>query len=382
MGQYFSSNSAKDQLSSIYTGPSNPTTTIEPPKERPFTISEFESPRFDVDDLKFLEYLEEYGYVVIKGVASASDVAAAHDALWEFLQPACGMKKEDPSTWTDFKFHQIGSPDMGILHSNGINHSAYLWKARLLPKVRQAFASIYKDNNLLTSFDGGNIFRPWHNKSIPDAELIRTRSGWFHVDQGSKLRGLQCVQGLVTFTDADAETGGFCVIPGSHKYHDDLVSKYGGGGSNFVRCPMEYPALDDAQILPKLKAGDLLLWDSRTIHCNCPSLLPSNNSNSSSKGSESPLITKSPNELLRMAAYVCMTPAKWATAEVLRTRVKLFERGKGTTHWPHILPFSLDNETEEEERVAREQKRINSIEKVSALQREMICGSATGGWGM
>ena len=32
-------------------------------------------------------------------------------------------------------------------------------------------------------------------------------------------------QGLVTYTDSSAESGGLCVVPGSHKHHDDLCSR-------------------------------------------------------------------------------------------------------------------------------------------------------------
>ena len=41
--------------------------------------------------------------------------------------------------------------------------------------------------------------------------------------------------------------------------------------SDFVMMPHDDPLLVEKKaILVKAKAGDLLLWDSRTVHCNTP----------------------------------------------------------------------------------------------------------------
>ena len=59
------------------------------------------------------------------------------------------------------------------------------------------------------------------------------------------------------------------------------------------RFPNDDPGLMDAKpIMAEMAAGDLLLWDSRTIHCSAPGL----------KDPESSL------ELLRAASLVCMMP--------------------------------------------------------------------------
>jgi hypothetical protein len=43
------------------------------------------------------------------------------------------------------------------------------------------------------------------------------------------------------------------------------------------------------------------------------------------------------HELRRLVAYVCMTPASFATdLDVLvRKRVRAFQNAQTTTHWPH-----------------------------------------------
>ena len=47
-----------------------------------------------------------------------------------------------------------------------------------MPRVKEAFANILGDDNLLTSFDGANVFRPWKY----DASW-KTKQSWFHTDQ-------------------------------------------------------------------------------------------------------------------------------------------------------------------------------------------------------
>lgn len=313
-------------------------------------LEEFEPPKFSVGDPRLVEYLNENGYVVVASVATPDEVTAANALLWEFLEPACRMKQFDSSTWTDENFCKIGSTRNGILAYSGINHSKFLWYIRRLPSVRLAFEQIFSTTDVITSYDGANIFRPWHAPEAPT--YSKTHSGWYHVDQGKTLRGLNSVQGLVTLTDSNAETGGFCVIPGSHVFHDELVDLAAVGDRNYLAIPPSFHALADRQILVKCSAGDMILWDSRTIHCNNPSI-------------EDP-IHQPADKLLRAVGYVCMTPAEWATDEVIDKRALMFEYGIGSTHWPHLVPFSV---TEDE---TRSKKFI--ITDISEDQRMLIVG--------
>ena len=93
-----------------------------------------------------------------------------------------------------------------------------------------------------------------------------------HVDQGRTLRGMQCIQGLVTLTDVTEETGGFCCIPRSHHCHDELMDTYSANDDNYMKIPSDCPRLQEPHALLRARAGDLVLWDSRTIHCSSPAL--------------------------------------------------------------------------------------------------------------
>lgn len=113
--------------------------------------------------------------------------------------------------------------------------------------------------------------------------LCKTKTnagGWWHVDQNS-LRGPTrvgrvCVQGLVSFTKADESTGGLCVIPGSHLLHNAVCDRAPSAKmkNDFVQIDPLDPVLTMPKKLVCCEPGDLLVWDSRTIHCNTPALKP------------------------------------------------------------------------------------------------------------
>ena len=215
-------------------------------------VSDKPSPkRFEPDDPQLLEHLQKHGYAVVAAVASPAEIEAADKLLWEHLKP-CGMKRESPETFEYFS--RMGSSATGIMSSHGVGQSAMLWHTRELPRVKQAFSTIWGTDDLIVSFDGGNIFRPWHRSK--NAEVIeKTRGGWFHVDQGRRSRGFQCVQGLVSYRDATPQTGGLCVIPGSHVHHDTFLDYAARSDGDFVTVPDGDVVLDMPKHLVTCKVG-------------------------------------------------------------------------------------------------------------------------------
>lgn len=309
------------------------------------TIVPTSPPRFDAADTKgYLDYLDEHGYCVIAEAADPSAVATGKRLLWDFLESGdpdgrhlgdveTEILRDDISTWGDDRWGcKVSMPESGILGSGGIGHSAFLWHSRLQPAVRAVFSAIWGTESLLTSFDGANAFRPW-------AENLHwiTEGGWYHVDQGKTRPDKCCVQGVLQYTDATAASGGLVVIPGSHKDFLNVVERNSKFSSHdFVSLSAWDPVLaGTSAALVCARAGDLLLWDSRTVHCNTPGLSPP-----PTKGTDGPAAaapTTVPPELLRMAAYICMTPAKWATEKVLARRRAAYEYKMTTTHWPHTF---------------------------------------------
>jgi hypothetical protein len=323
-------------------------------------IEVYEPPSFSPDDPHLASYLAEHGYVVVREVADGEEIARATELFWSFLTKESGMRNDCPKTWSDQNFSKVGIPRNGILFHRGIQHSDLMWFIRCLPKVKSAFQHVYQTDDLITSYDGANIFRPWH---LLSADVhSRTHSGWYHVDQGQLLPGFQCAQGLVTLKDVTAATGGFCCIPGSHLYHDQVLATdlTGNPERNYIKIPHDFSPsgvnLPLREILVLCRAGDLILWDSRTIHCNTPAL-------------KRPVTPRSSPDLLRMACYVCMTPTAMASEEVLEQRIRLFEHGIGTCHWPFQF-----NGMHVESTISRK-ARTKDYSSLPALQRALISGN-------
>jgi len=197
-----------------------------------------------------------------------------------------------------------------------------LWYLRGLPTLRKVFACLWGTEDLVVSFDGAGVFRPYGH----DPEWKTTKRNWYHVDQAHKKRGLHCIQGLVTLKDATPHTGGLVVVPQSHRFHGEVCRSYKepANGWNFLGVKANDPILtaNEGPKMLQAKAGDLLLWDSRTVHCNT---LPLQEDEDMLNG----------DSLLRAVAYICMTPAAWCSEKVCNQRAAAFERGVTTSHWPH-----------------------------------------------
>lgn len=280
------------------------------------------TPRFQVDDPGWLAHLNEEGYAVVADVASASEIEHAKDLLWQFLEESVGCQRSSPSTWTDERLERVGSVRNGILNSMGICQSTFMWYMRTLPKAHQVFEQIWGTSELLVSFDGANIFRPWHHG------FRKTMCGWWHVDQGRGKQGRQAVQGLVSLFPSDGHTGGLTVVPRTHLRHAEVVEDQQNPKQDYCAVQPYSPVLQEEmqRRLVCCRAGDLVLWDSRTVHANAPA-------------PQEPSGPK--DELLRAAAYICMTPKAWAPADVRQRRRDAYKNGCGSSHWPHQLDVGL-----------------------------------------
>lgn len=140
-------------------------------------------------------------------------------------------------------------------------------------------------------------------------------------------KGRHAMQGLVSSLDASESTGSLVVVPGSHSYHFDALKRNRSPrGVDYVGIHGDDPLLwGPSTSRPRLVTclpGDLVLRDSKTIHCNSPALV-----------GDPALQAK--QELLRDVSYVCMMPSRWASKTVLKARLHAAKDGVGTTHWPH-----------------------------------------------
>eukprot|EP01088_Endostelium_zonatum_P007260 TRINITY_DN19479_c0_g1_i1.p1 TRINITY_DN19479_c0_g1~~TRINITY_DN19479_c0_g1_i1.p1 ORF type:complete len:335 (-),score=54.57 TRINITY_DN19479_c0_g1_i1:89-1093(-) len=298
------------------------TSTKNPP---PSPVS-FRPPSFEVDDPAGYKYLEEHGYVVFKNVLTPEEVSKGKDLAWDFLE---GLKKssiqrKDPTTWDQ------GWPDpfnKGILVGDGVGQSPFLWYVRANPNVQKIYKTIWNTEQVATSFDGFGIHRPFEYNP-----KWKTGTGWFHIDQNGKYKPDRiCVQGLVNFYDSGEDDGGLVVVPDSIKIFKDIFKErdfkserdYVTVHKNDEKGIWKNEAAHLQPIKVVANAGDMLLWDSRTIHCNSPAA-------TSRKIPEDGGIL----EPRRLVAYVCMVPMKRLTEGVKEKRRKAYLSGETTSHWP------------------------------------------------
>lgn len=280
----------------------------------------------------------------------------------------------------------------------GIGQSDFMWYLRGLPQVKAAFAALWGTNDLLVSFDGGVTFRS------QDPTLVPSDGYWWHVDQSPRLMPkAECMQGILTLTASDPDVGGLVLIDASHKYFPSFYEdRYGDvldlapQSLNYFAIPSWDPEahkhLANHAVQPHLEAGDLIIWDSRTLHCSrvgqnfssnswimrshlatlglvVPQALESAQADSGpiteadtsgvrrtpgyrlAKASASSLLRayvgagRTPEQAgfggargpQRLGAFITMTPRSKASAETLLKRRRAVCEGTTTTHWPHYF---------------------------------------------
>ena len=104
-------------------------------------------------------------------------------------------------------------------------------------------------------------------------------------------------------------------------------------------------------MMPECLAGDMILWDSRTIHCSSPALVRP---------------TLPVDRLLRMASYVCMVQTSRADNAVIKTRTEMYQCNITGTHWHHLLSFKKNDS----------HKLVNDIRTMSRENLLLLAGNS------
>eukprot|EP01051_Picozoa_sp_SAG22_P000873 SAG22_NODE_28_length_28728_cov_19.603619_16_plen_269_part_00 len=188
------------------------------------------------------------------------------------------------------------------------------------PQVKAAFAALWGTDELLTSFDGLALTRPFGLNPEHRPRQI------FHYDRGPgpDPRRWNYLQGFVNLIPTTPATGGNVLLAGTHRKYADLVAEYGGldsAGASLsgARLFADHPELffQGTAINPHLEGGDLYLWDDRCMHC----------------GMTPPEQPGAPAaELQRAMVLVCMAPKARAAEGYAENRRLAFAEGVGGGH--------------------------------------------------
>ena len=311
-------------------------------------------------------HLEEYGFAVVTDALSDKECKVALGKAWDYLEASSAVERQiqaglstdpppvrrnDPSTLSSqyYPVHVEG----GILPFYGSGHSSFAWYLRSNPAVQSVFASLYNTtpDKLITSLDGLVLWRA--------GKEHRTDAGWFHLDQNPQTKPkFEAVQGLVNLLPVTASTGGNVLVAKSHKLFphqytwnsDDTIGS--NSCTSFYRQRlnelrgddwMEVDPNDSYLLYPKniitclLNPGDLLLWDSRTVHCSFPGDDACEDIHGRSRD----------RGLIRAGGLVSMMPRSRATEEVLKGRIESVRSSRTLTHWANQCAL-LGEEHEEE----------------------------------
>lgn len=291
------------------------------------------------------KHFDAHGYVVFRSVIGDNEVKHALALLWDWLEGlGTALRRDDASTWTDANWPP--SLPGGILPWLGIGQSRLQWFLRKQAGVKQAYAALWDCNveDLVTSFDGICLFRPLH-------ETVNEASLPLHFDQNPLTKpGKRCIQGYCNLLPTTPSTGGGTVIPGSHLEFAKFGERYRekmealAGEDHFI-FPTQDEFIKNARRsgkckVPQLEAGDMFLWDSRTIHCSTAgsevevseALKPSLEE---VKKREQKAVELGGCGLLRAVSFISMVPRHQLEAcpEVKTRREEAVRKNITTSHW-------------------------------------------------
>ena len=198
--------------------------------------------------MTFQSDLAEHGYTIVPSVLTIDEIAECKNELrvYEHLMPA-----QPTASHGVHQFAEAG-------------HQKFSWFIRTNPNVQKPFKKLLNTDDLIVSFDGFN--------HIHKADKRRDTS-WTHTDQSPAKGTLSCYQGFVSLTDNSERT--FVCYDGSHLQHADYFASrcFNTATKNFKR---DWHKIDSTYLQANqhrrkalsVKAGDLVIWDSRTFHQN------------------------------------------------------------------------------------------------------------------
>ena len=144
-----------------------------------------------------MEFLATEGYAVVASALTQGEVDQALEHTWQFIEGAgTGVDRCDVSTWGDDRWplgagsSPFASPQRSTIPELG--HSPQLWHVRGCPGVKAVWAAIHETDDLITSFDGMSLYRPW-TAAHEQAPSWRTNGPWFHTSAPPRTHPRPCI---------------------------------------------------------------------------------------------------------------------------------------------------------------------------------------------
>lgn len=284
-------------------------------------INNYQNYECSIDNIK--DTLQKYGVAVVPDILNDEEIENMRKGMWDTVEYLTSkletpLDRDNTKTW-DAWFQLLPMHDM-LLQTFSIGHSQFVWDIRQNPKIAKVFSKIWDCPimDLNSSFDALSFHLP---PEITGKGWYQNND-WLHVDSSFLRSNFECVQSFVTGYDINDGDASLTILEGSNNYHKKCGEEF------------EITNLNDWNILTqdqidfylskgckrktvKAKAGSIILWDSRTVHC----------------GTEPIIKRKDPN--FRLVTYMCMTPKSFADESLLQQKIDAFENMFMTSHCPH-----------------------------------------------
>jgi len=264
--------------------------------------------RFDIADEQWKGFLLENGFVVLKEVVSREQADGYLGRMWVDIEELSGGKvnRNNPATRSrasNYPYTMHG----GMIQYMG--HSQLQWDIR--EEIAPVFANLYGVNTheLSSSFDGLCFMDGMRKYSA------RSNIDFLHADQSPQKNFRSSIQGLLNLVNSGSSDGGFVCVPGSHLYNEFFAGKE--TPSDWYLFTADEKSSDpmfEESIKVCCGAGDFVMWDSRTWHCN----------------------TVPTTQAIRACVYVCMLPKRLIPPCILAARRAAVDAKRVSNHHPGI----------------------------------------------
>ena len=279
--------------------------------------------------LQMMHGLEIDGVAIVQGVLNTQECTNLRNGFDRHFNELTRGKfdAKKPETHTElFKLH----PKNGMLFQHYMCRMQEIWDLRTNDKIADIFAEIYNVpvGDLTCSVDGASYAADYKDRG-------KHRNNSLHCDQSFLNNGRICVQSWVTAHDVGPHDGTLQYMEGSHRYHKDFRIHFG-----LDKDPAKYKP-DWFKLEPHhvqwyieqgcpiktvtCNAGDMVLWDSRTIHAG-----------------RAPLRNRDTKGVWRCVVYVSMMKRSLLSPKDAEKRRRLVLKGEQhTSHWANKhKPFS------------------------------------------
>ena len=99
--------------------------------------------------------LTMHSQAVVADVLSPEEVSTAISKLWDFMEGmGTGIDRDDIGSWNNSNWMENSEPGSGLMSQHGLGHAEALWYVRGIPKLKDAWATVLGDDDLIISFDG------------------------------------------------------------------------------------------------------------------------------------------------------------------------------------------------------------------------------------